>query len=210
MYDMKWRCKNLNKLLRRSVILLMLVSGFLINATVLHKGLAKDLRSDQVMTTTAQSEPPIASIDFPVNNSIIEPTQVNYFEGGSSNDPDGGSIEYLWEIDPIVASWGFPTGNPETRSGFSTRITQPGNYTITLTVTDDEGDSATTKILLQVKRGSGSIASETITLSTTAIISTTETKPILTVRPSFLPGFSVLPVIFALFIPVLLRRKRKQ
>lgn len=184
-----------------------LLSGCLLSTAAIHTGLANSLRSAPVMSPTAQGEPPVANIDYPANNTRIQPTQVIRFDGSSSHDPDGGPIEYLWEIDPMIDSWGFPPGSPETRFAFNTRVNQVGNYTITLTVTDADGNTATTNVILEVKRASGSIASETTSATTVETTSATNTKPILTVRPNFLPGFSVLPVIFAFFVLVLIRRK---
>jgi len=58
------------------------------------------------------------------------------FDGGRSTDPDGGSIvNYAWDF-----------GDGSSLSGpfvLATHIYAPGTYTATLTVTDDEGETAT-------------------------------------------------------------------
>jgi PKD repeat protein len=64
------------------------------------------------------------------------------FKGDSSNDPDGNPISFYWEFDD---------GSPP---GFETNpshvFENPGDYTVTLDVEDDQGAAATTDIQITV------------------------------------------------------------
>ena len=51
----------------------------------------------------------------------------------------------------MIERWGSPPGNPENREFFNTRINDPGEYTITLTVTDEENMTDTMSIDLKVR-----------------------------------------------------------
>ena len=80
-------------------------------------------------------EPPIASFTY----SPIEP-QINdtiTFDASSSSDTDGTIITYVWDF-----------GDGETSSNKNPTHTyrQEGSYTVTLTVTDDDGLTDTTTI----------------------------------------------------------------
>ena len=81
------------------------------------------------------------------------------FDGSGSSDTDG-----------RVVSWAWTTGDGTTGSGerFSHTYTTPGDYTATLTVTDEDGASATTSVRVSVaeKPNTPPVANnETATLS---------------------------------------------
>jgi PKD repeat protein len=62
------------------------------------------------------------------------------FTGSGSSDPDGTIVSYLWD---------FGDGNGST-SADPSHTYAPGVYTATLTVTDDEGATATTSVVIDV------------------------------------------------------------
>ena len=67
------------------------------------------------------------------NDAVPVGTTVNFSSAGS-NDPDGTNITYLWD---------FKDGTPtSTAANPSHTFTAAGTYDVTLTVTDESGDSA--------------------------------------------------------------------
>lgn len=85
-----------------------------------------------VSGTVPQSGYPVAAAAAdPVSGSA--PLSVQFSSAGSS-DPDGGLLAYAWD---------FGNGLTSDQADPSVVYTQPGTYTATLTVTDDEGFSAT-------------------------------------------------------------------
>ena len=77
-------------------------------------------------------------------NQVVEPDTVVTFNGSNSNDPDGGSITFEWD---------FGDGSPaDTTSGAIAEHTYStaDTYTVTLTVTDDEFETATDTVQVVV------------------------------------------------------------
>ena len=75
--------------------------------------------------------PPVADFTFtPEAPTTDEPVQFT----DRSHDPDGEIVEWLWD---------FGDGTTSTEQNPSHRYAQPGHYTVTLTVTDDRGATAT-------------------------------------------------------------------
>ncbi len=75
--------------------------------------------------------PPVADFAFtPEAPTTDEPVQFT----DRSYDPDGEIAEWLWD---------FGDGTTSTEQNPSHRYAQPGHYTVTLTVTDDKGATAT-------------------------------------------------------------------
>jgi PKD repeat protein len=91
--------------------------------------------------------------DAPVAQISASPTSGGYplsvsFNGAASSDPDGQIVSYQWTF-----------GDGSTGSGINTVHTYAaiGTYTATLTVTDNEGNTATRTIVIQVMESGGSV-----------------------------------------------------
>ncbi len=74
----------------------------------------------------------------------IAPLSV-YFDGSGSYDPDGEIVSYDWD---------FGDGTTDSGETVSHTFRDPGGYTVTLTVTDDQG--ATGSDTVEISAGSGS------------------------------------------------------
>jgi PKD domain/Cysteine-rich secretory protein family len=86
--------------------------------------------------TPATNRPPVASFKaVPISLSVT-------LDASSSTDADGSIVNYIWN-----ASNGL-TANGKTAS---LNFTQEGSYTITLTVTDNQGATATSSQVLNIK-----------------------------------------------------------
>ncbi|MCD6530068.1 PKD domain-containing protein, partial [Candidatus Bathyarchaeota archaeon] len=84
------------------------------------------------------NEKPVANFTFtPLNPTCLEPIQFT----DSSYDPDGSVASWYWN---------FGDGTNSTEKNPIHTYKNPGNYTVTLTVTDDEGATDETSILLVV------------------------------------------------------------
>jgi hypothetical protein len=68
------------------------------------------------------------------------------FDGSGSFDPDGD-----------IVSWDWDFGDGTTGDGAITThaYDSPGRYTVTLTVTDDDGATGSTTLVVQVRGGGG-------------------------------------------------------
>jgi PKD repeat protein len=93
-----------------------------------------DSRSVTVVAPPPTNQPPQSSIDSPSTNVTIQAGQSVDFSG-SGTDTDG-TIQG-W-------SWSFPGGSPSSSTAEdpgNVTFSTPGNYTVTFTVTDDDGAS---------------------------------------------------------------------
>jgi PKD repeat protein len=88
------------------------------------EGLASDCETITI-TVTAGNSPPVADAGGPYSGGTNQSIQ---FNGTGSSDPDGNNLSYSWDF-----------GDGGTGSGATpTHVyTVPGNYIVTLTVTDD-------------------------------------------------------------------------
>ncbi len=93
----------------------------------------------QVATTPIPNQAPTASFTASPTSGNAPLTVT--FNGSSSNDPDGSVVSYSWNF-----------GDSSTGSGVTASHTynNSGNYTVTLTVTDDDGATDNVTTLIQV------------------------------------------------------------
>ena len=95
-----------------------------------------DDAGDSASATTAATigavgnQPPVSDPNGPYSGTVGVPVA---FDGSASSDPDGTVVSYSWDFgDGSKGSGAIPTHT----------YAADGNYTVTLTVTDDAGDSA--------------------------------------------------------------------
>ncbi|UCE28712.1 MAG: PKD domain-containing protein, partial [Candidatus Bathyarchaeota archaeon] len=82
-------------------------------------------------TKTVANRPPIAL--FTENATIVDTNEVIHFNASSSSDPDGIIISHFWD---------FGDGTDATGVTASHAYKDDDTYTVTLTVTDDNGGTA--------------------------------------------------------------------
>jgi PKD repeat protein len=82
-------------------------------------------------TKNGLNRPPIAL--FTESATIVTEDEAIHFDASESYDPDGTIVTY---------SWDFGDGNTATGVTVDHAYSEDGNYTVTLTVTDDDGASA--------------------------------------------------------------------
>ncbi|MBE0512839.1 PKD domain-containing protein [Candidatus Bathyarchaeota archaeon] len=83
-----------------------------------------------ISTKTVSNRPPVAS--FTENATTVLTGEIIRFDASSSEDSDGYIISYLWD---------FGDGTNATDVTVDHAYDEDGNYTVTLTVTDDDGAS---------------------------------------------------------------------
>lgn len=94
--------------------------------------------SDDMILTVTPNQPPVASAGPDQTVTYIDTVT---FDGSGSADAEGGPLAYSWSIGGIE----FATGPTPTAGPFVT-----GTFTVTLTVTDSGGSSATDTMILTV------------------------------------------------------------
>jgi PKD repeat protein len=97
----------------------------------------KDTQIRTITVSPPPNVPPTATIGSSGSGGVA-PYAVN-FDGSGSSDPDGSITNYSWDL-----------GNGRTATGptASANYTSPGEYTVTLTVTDNRGATGTaTKVI---------------------------------------------------------------
>lgn len=92
----------------------------------------KDVSIQTITVNTPPNVPPIAAIGSSGTGGQA-PYTVN-FDGTGSSDPDGSVASYAWN---------FGNDRTATTPTASATYTQPGTYTVTLTVTDNQGATGT-------------------------------------------------------------------
>jgi len=78
---------------------------------------------------TVLNRPPIAF--FTESSEIVDTNETIHFDASGSYDPDGSIVSYFWNFGDGTNATGVTTSNS---------YTEDGVYTVTLTVTDDDGD----------------------------------------------------------------------
>lgn len=86
-------------------------------------------------------QPPVA--DFEIDKAVVEVGSTVTFNASSSYDPDGVIETY---------EWGFGDGVTDTGEVVDHIYTEAGNYTVTLTVTDDDGLTDTLSKTVEVTK----------------------------------------------------------
>ena len=115
----------------------------------------KPASTTAVITASSLNSPPVAAI-VPSTTTGTAPLAVT-FTGSTSTDADGTIVAYLWT---------FGDGSPtSTTPDPSHTFAAPGNYSVTLTVTDDEGaqHTATTTVTVAANLAPTAAASATPT-----------------------------------------------
>jgi len=82
-------------------------------------------------TKTVSNRPPVAL--FTENATTVRKGEVIHFDASASHDPDGTIVDYFWDFGDETNA----TGMMSTHA-----YSEDGNYTVTLTVTDDDGASS--------------------------------------------------------------------
>jgi len=102
-------------------------------------GLSDTATSTATIADVPQPQPPIADPNGPYTGTVGAPVQ---FDGSGSNDPDGTIVSYLWD---------FSDGTTETGVSPTHTYSSAGTYTVSLTVTDNNGliDTATTTATIE-------------------------------------------------------------
>jgi|GEM_PF-1397825 len=120
---------------------------YTVTLTVTDDGGASDSASTTVSVSSGTSnEAPNAS--FTVSPSSPEPGETTTFDAADSSDPDGSIASYDWEF-----------GDGSTASGQSVThsYASEGDYTVSLTVTDDDGASDANSTTVSVAASSGGV-----------------------------------------------------
>jgi PKD repeat protein len=102
--------------------------------------------SDTVTITVTDVVPPEPPVAEAGDNQTVTIGMEVQFDGSDSYDPDGGGIT-LYE-------WDFGDSSPhDTGATPIHAYTAAGTYTVTLTVTDDEGDTGSDTVIITVTNG---------------------------------------------------------
>lgn len=99
--------------------------------------------SPAYVSVKQEIKPPIASFAYSPENPAVNQTIT--FNASSSYDPDGTVVSYNWSYGDGY----FGAGEVTTHS-----YSLPANYTVTLTITDDDGATNTTSKVVNVRRTS--------------------------------------------------------
>ncbi|MDC7218493.1 MAG: PKD domain-containing protein [Spirochaetales bacterium] len=98
--------------------------------------------SDEDSLELIINDPPEASISLTQNDTLLYPEDLIYLDGSGSSDEDGTVEDYSWD-------WG--DGTVSAGSSVSHSYETGGDYTVTLTVTDDRGTTDTAQTSLSIE-----------------------------------------------------------
>jgi PKD repeat protein len=135
-----------------------------------------DATGSATATKNVLNRPPLAS--FTENATIVSQDEAIHFDASDSYDPDGTIVNYLWD---------FGDGNTATGVTSDHAYSEDGNYTVTLTVTDNDGAS--------------------VSLVATKIVETETALPLAVLS---VIGLGVTALTATLLYGLFIRRKRKK
>ena len=128
------------------------------NGDIVGKGFLNGVEHGFLLTNgTIATPPPVVEEPAPAPNQMPQavaiadvyagkaPLRVNFDSTGSS-DADGTIVAYDWD---------FMDGSTSTEPNPSHRFTDAGTYAVTLTVTDDQGMSASNSVTITVTKANG-------------------------------------------------------
>ena len=103
---------------------------------------------DSVTIVVESNDPPMPSPT--ASSTTVEPGQSITFDGSGSSDPDGTITSYEWD---------FGDGTTATGQQVTHAYAESGSYAATLTVTDDDGATASNSVSITVQGNDSLIAS---------------------------------------------------
>ena len=105
---------------------------------------AWDVAQFQISDQPIRNQPPIARFTFSTSQPVVN--QVVTFDGSGSSDPDGTIVDWRWVFEG--------TNRVEVRGvRVNVRFTTARAYRVTLTVTDNQGATASTTQTVEVRSG---------------------------------------------------------
>jgi hypothetical protein len=113
----------------------------------INRGWGNGIWPDTIVSCTAPNQPPIAS--FTESATKVKVGDTINFDASGSSDPDGVIVSYNWDFGDATNGVGAIVNHA---------YSNPGTYTVTLTVTDDDGATKTASATKIVIRCSGDIS----------------------------------------------------
>ncbi|WP_102795358.1 PKD domain-containing protein [Bowmanella denitrificans] len=104
--------------------------------------------SDAPTVNVKPNQPPMAK--FVASQNSIEVGELLSFDASSSKDPEQSALNYLWRIDDANGQALTLSDNSSKTIEFSPQ--QPGSYQVSLTVTDSQGATSSTKLVIEVTK----------------------------------------------------------
>ncbi len=105
--------------------------NFTVSLTVTDNNGGTDMDSSTASIAPPANVPPVADAGGPYNGTVGSPVS---FDGSASSDPDGSIVSYDWD---------FGDGNSGTGVSPTHSYASDGNFTVSLTVTDNNGGTDT-------------------------------------------------------------------